>query len=106
MPIFRPQTPAREEWLLTANFNATIFDFVARQKVQGQTLNLYIVEQLPVVPPERYAQVRFGAKTAAEIVCEAVLALTYTAHDMAPFARDLGHVDEREAVRPPFPWNE
>jgi len=106
VPIFRPQTPAREEWLLTANFNATIFDFVARQKVQGQTLNLYIVEQLPVVPPERYAQVRFGAKTAAEIVCEAVLALTYTAHDMAPFARDLGHVDERGAVRPPFPWNE
>ena len=25
---------------------------------------------------------------------EAVLELTYTAHDMAPFARDMGYVDE------------
>ena len=106
MPIWRPTRPGRDEWLLLANFNAAIFDFLARQKVQGQHLNLYIVEQLPVVPPERYAQVRFGAKTAAEIVREAVLALTYTAHDMAPFARDLDHVDERGAVRPPFPWDE
>ena len=106
VPIWRPQTPGRDEWLLLANFNAAIFDFLARQKVQGQHLNLYIVEQLPVVPRERYAQVRFGAKTAAEIVREAVLVLTYTAHDMAPFALDVGHVDERGAVRPPFPWDE
>ena len=96
----------RREWLLAANLNATIFDFVARQKVQGQTLNLFIVEQLPVVPLEHYEAVRFGSKTAAEIVREAVLELTYTAHDMAPFARDLGHVDETGAVLPPFRWSE
>ena len=35
------------------DLNAIILDFVARQKVQGQTLNLFIVEQLPVVPPSR-----------------------------------------------------
>ena len=86
--------PNRLEWLLAANLNATIFDFVTRQKVQGQTLNLFIVEQLPVVPPERYETVRFGPRTAAEIVRDAVLELTYTAHDMVPFARDLGYVDE------------
>jgi len=98
--------PSRREWLLACNLNATIFDFVTRQKVQGQTLNLFIVEQLPVVPPERYESVRFGPKTAAEIVREAALELTYTAHDMAPFARDLGYVDESGAVKPPFRWNE
>ena len=32
--------------------------------------------------------------------------LTYTAHDLASFARDLGYVDETGAVRPPFQWNE
>lgn len=47
---------------------------------------------------------RFGPKTAAEIVREAVLELTYTAHDMAPFARDMGHVDEAGEVLPPFRW--
>ncbi len=92
--------------LLLANFNAMLFDYVARQKVQGQHLNWYIVEQLPVVPPETYETTRFGPKTAGEIVREAVLELTYTAHDMAPFARDVGCVDESGSVLPPFVWNE
>jgi hypothetical protein len=35
-----------------------------------------------------------------------VLALTYTAHDMAPFARDLGYVDAAGEVLPPLVWNE
>ena len=98
--------PERREWLLAGNLNSTIFDFVARQKVQGQTLNLFIVEQLPVVPPERYENVYFGQKTAAEIVRQAVLELTYTAHDMAPFAQDLGFLDQSGAVKPPFRWDE
>ena len=91
--------------LLLANLNAVPFDFVARQKIQGQHLNWFILEQLPVVPPERYEAVRFGPKTAAEIVREAVLELTYTAHDMAPFARDMGHVDEAGQILPPFRWD-
>ena len=66
--------------LMLANLNAVPLDYVARQKVQGQHLNWYIVEQLPVVPPERY--------------------------EVAPFARDLGFVDETGAVRPPFRWDE
>lgn len=49
---------------------------------------------------------RFGHKTAGEIVCEAVLELTYTSHDMAPFALDLGYVDESGEVKPPFVWDE
>ena len=48
----------------------------------------------------------FGPKTAGVIVREAVLELTYTAHDMAPFARDMGYVDEDGDVKPPFQWNE
>ena len=105
VPVLKPETPERREWLLAANLNATIFDFTTRQKVQGQTLNLFIVEQLPVVPPERYEEVRFGPKTATEIVREAVLELSYTAHDMAPFARDMGHADEAGEVLPPFTWD-
>ena len=105
VPILKPETTDRSAWLLAANFNATIFDFVTRQKVQGQTLNLFIVEQLSVVPPARYVTVRFGPKTAGEIVREAVLELTYTAHDMAPFARDMRYIDANGAVLPPFVWD-
>ena len=92
--------------LLLANLGATILDFVVRQKAQSTHLNWYIVEQLPVVPLDRYNSVRFGPKTAGEIVREAVLELTYTAHDMAPFARDLGYLDEAGEVKPPFRWDE
>ena len=91
---------------MVANLNSIPLDYVVRQKVQGQNLNWFIIEQLPVVPPDRYEAVRFGPKTTGKIVREAVLELTYTAHDMAPFARDMGYVDETGEVRPPFPWNE
>ncbi len=91
--------------LLAANLNALVFDFVARQKIQGQHLNWFIVEQLPVIPAAAYART-FGPKTAADIVREAVLELTYPAHDLAPFARDMGYVDAAGDVLPPFMWDE
>ena len=106
VPILKPEAAGRAEWLLAVNLNATILDFVTRQKVQGQTLNLFIIEQLPVVPPALYETICFGTKTASEIVREAVLELTYTAHDMAPFARDMGYVDKAGEVKPPFTWDE
>ncbi len=106
LPLLSPENlEARGAALLLSNLNAILFDFVARQKIQGQHLNWFILEQLPVIPPERYEAVHFGQKTAAEIVREAVLELTYTAHDMAPFARDMGHVNEADEVLPPFPWD-
>ncbi len=105
VPLLLPTGNTQQEHLLAGNFNSTVFDFVARQKIQGQTLNLFILEQLPIVPPGAYART-FGPKSAAEIVREAVLELTYTAHDLAPFARDMGHVDLTGKVLPPFAWAE
>ena len=99
VPILKPETEECDEWLLAANLNAMAFDFATRQKIQGQTLNLFILEQLPVVAPDDYNR-RFGDKTAREIVRQHVLELTYTAHDMEPFARDLGYEG------PPFVWND
>ena len=32
--------------------------------------------------------------------------LTYTAHDMAPFARHMGYVDDNGEAKPPFMWDE
>lgn len=91
--------------LLVANLNAIIYDFIARQKIQGQHLNWFIVEQLPIIPPAAYNRT-FGPKTAADVVREAVLELTYTAHDLAPFARDMGHLNAGGDVLLPFVWDE
>ena len=82
------------------------FDYVSRQKVQSTHFSNYILEQLPVIPPALFETTTFGPKTAADIVRAAVLELTYTAHDMAPFARDMGYVDEAGNVLPPFIWDE
>ena len=107
-PIFLPINESKDEvilanksssHMLAANLNSFALDFVARQKLQGQNLNLFILEQLPVIAPDAYDR-RFGAVTARELVRDHVLRLTYTAHDMAPFARDLGYDG------PPFVWDE
>lgn len=92
--------------LLLGNLGSIALDYVTRQKAQSTHLNWYIVEQLPVVPKDRFESVRFGSKSAAEVVKEAVLELTYTAYDMEPFARDMKYLDEYGAVKPPFTWDE
>jgi hypothetical protein len=105
LPLLDVDSDVQAACALLACMNGTPFDFALRQKVQGQNLNWFIVEQLPVIPPAAYARA-FGGKSAADIVREAVLELTYTAHDVAPFARDLGYVDAAGEVRPPFAWDE
>ena len=94
-----PETVPTSHCCLVANLNSMSFDYVVRQKLQGTTLNWYIVEQLPVIAPADYDR-QFGSMTARALVRDHVLRLTYTAHDMAPFARDLGYDG------PPFRWDE
>jgi hypothetical protein len=62
-------------------------------------VNFYMVEQLPVVPEVAFKR-NFGSWTAEQIVREDVLHLTYTAHDIAPFARDQGYEGG------PVPWHD
>ena len=114
---------ARWASLLLANFASLAFDYVARQKVQGQHLNWFVLEQLPVIAPTAFDQPLPAAFTAAmrqaglmnghhaqpsvaDFVIPQVLALSYTAHDLAPFARDLGYVDAQGGVLPPIAWDE
>lgn len=104
LPLWLPEIGSEQAYaqiapLLLANFNAFAFDFVVRQKLQGQTLNLFIVEQLPLIRPEQFEQV-LGTTRIADFVRGEVLRLSYTAHDLAPFARDLGYDGA------PFVWDE
>ncbi len=93
-----PELEAGDAALLAANLSSLALDFVAKRKVQGTHLNWYIVEQLPVIAPADYER-EFGGSSARELVREHVLKLSYTAHDLAPFARDLGYAAD------PFPWD-
>lgn len=118
-----PQERARISALLLSLINSSAFDFLARQKIQGQHLNWFILEQLPVIAPARFEEPLPEPFTAAmrkaglmnghhanpsfaDFVIPQVLALSYTAHDLAPFARDLGYVDAQGEVLPPITWND
>ena len=128
LPLLVPQglgagQASRAAALIAANLNSFAFDFASRQKLQGQTINLFILEQLPFIAAERFEErlpEPFAGRmreaglmnghqphpTVADFVIPQVLALSYTAHDLAPFARDLGYLDASGGVLPPFVWND
>ena len=100
-PLDEADAPGYDNFgpLLLANLNSLAHDFVVRQKVHGATINLYVLEQLPVIPREAFTR-RFGPKTAEQIIREDVLHLTYVSNDMKAFARTQGNRGE------PFAWDE
>jgi hypothetical protein len=67
--------------------------------VHSTSINWFIFEQLPFISREAYTR-EYGQKSAADIVKEDVLALTYTANDIEPFARDMGYIGK------PYFWDE
>ena len=77
---------------LLGNFDSLVLDYVARQKVGGTSLTYFYLKQLPFLPPDRYTEADLA------YIVPRVLELTTTAHDLAGWARDLGHNG------PPFPF--
>jgi len=78
---------------LLGNLSAMVLDFVGRHKVGGNHLNFFIAKQLPVLPPDSYAESDFN------YIVPRVLELTYTANDLTAWATDLGFRG------PPFPFD-
>lgn len=93
-PLFFTATgDALKDSALLGNWNSLAFDFAARQKVGGTHLTYGYLKQFPALPPDHYKPADL------DFIVPRVLELTYTAHDLAPFARDLGYAG------PPFAWN-
>ncbi|WP_046110838.1 Eco57I restriction-modification methylase domain-containing protein [Aquincola tertiaricarbonis] len=67
-----------------ANLSCLPFDYVCRQKLGGTHLTVEILKQLPTLAPLRYTE------SDLEFIVPRVLALTYTAYDLAAWAEDLG----------------
>jgi hypothetical protein len=105
LPILFERDANVTSHLLCANLNSFALDFVTRTKIQGNHLTWNILEDLPVIRPEAYSRL-FGSCTAAALVKDHVLRLTYTAYDMEQFARDMGYVDADGSVKPPITWSE
>jgi hypothetical protein len=83
------QRPVDDQLCLLANLNSLAFDYVARQKVGGVTLNFFIVEQLPTLHPSAYLEPcpwnsRIPLK---QWMVDRVLKLTCTSKDILPLAQ-------------------
>jgi hypothetical protein len=91
-PLLTTSSDARLETCLLANLNSFVLDYVTRQKIGGVTLNFFIVNQLPIFPPDHYDQrcPWDRRQTLERWISERVLKLTCTANDMRPFAEAAG----------------
>jgi hypothetical protein len=76
---------------LVAVLDSFLLDYVARQKVGGMHLTYGFLTQFPVAPPA-------FLEPHVSFLTPRVLELTYTADNLAGFARDLGFVGR------PFGW--
>jgi len=88
---------------LMTTLNSYPLDFLCRESMGGTNLHLYVIEQLPILPPTIYAQPCAWAVTLTTLqdwLVPRVLELTYTAWDLESFAQDCGHHG------PPFRWDE
>ena len=86
--------------LVLANMNSLPLDWATRFSMGGVNMSYFIVKQLPVLPPETYLEDAASGLKYVELVVPRALELTYTAHDLAGFAADLGYQG------PPFPWDD
>lgn len=85
--------------MLLANLSSFVCDFALRQK--NTRMKFFVVKQAPVFPPPtRDTPTPWPGDTILDFVVPRVLELTYTSHDMKPWAEDLGYNG------PPFPWDE
>lgn len=91
----------RSAYLLLANLNAFVFDYVTRQMLGGTHLSDYILKQLPVIPPSSYESESawLPGGTLKAWIARRILELTYTSWDLVSFARDMDYDG------PPFAWD-
>ncbi len=104
--LLEKNTSIRHYMCLLANMNALVMDFVARNKIQGAHLSLFIMEQLPFLPSSLYDEFKIGGVPVGDLIASMVFELTYTAWDLAPLAWDFtaeGNHPLPDAPVPPPP---
>lgn len=81
--LMLPTCQSLEVAKLVGNLATLVFDYCARQKIGGVSMNYFTMKQLPCLPPTAYSaeDLRF--------IVPRVLELVYTAWDIKPYANDI-----------------
>jgi Putative RNA methylase family UPF0020 len=94
LPLMLPRVVPPFAAALIAVQSSLIFDYVARQKIDGPAIRAVHWKQLPVPTPDTL-------EPHLPFIVPRVLELVYTAPDMRPLARDLDDRGEE-----PFAWDD
>ncbi|MDH0775914.1 N-6 DNA methylase [Delftia tsuruhatensis] len=84
MPLILTLKSPRLAAALLGNLCSLVLDYCARVKVGGTHLTYSYLKQLPVLAPNQYTDEDLA------FIVPRVLELTFTAHDLQPWAKDLG----------------
>jgi hypothetical protein len=85
MPLLFTTQDAPRVAAKLANWSSLVLDYIARQKIGGTHLTYGYLKQFPILPPTAYREADLA------YIVPRVLELTYTAHDLKPWAEDLGY---------------
>ncbi len=80
--------------------NSLPLDWAARFSVGGVHMSVFILKQMPVLPPDEYLKNSACGRPYVELIVPRTLQLSYASEELTGFARDIGYEG------PPFPWNE
>ena len=86
--------------IVSANMNSLPLDWAARFSMGGVHMSVFILKQMPVLPPDIYLNNSTCGRPYVELIVPRTLQLFYTSEELTGFARDLGYEG------PPFAWHE
>lgn len=89
-------------YLLQANLSSLVYDFVARQKLGGTTMNYFYFKQINAIPKDSYSN------KDRSFILPRVCELVYTSHELQPFVEDLADEAKELGVslpQAPYVWN-
>lgn len=99
--IRNDQSPVRMCGFI-GSLSSLVFDYVCRQKISGNNLSLFVVKQLPIIPPDHFSE------TDLQFLVPRVLELTYTAWDLQAFANDVwrdADSELKDIIKARWQWN-
>lgn len=102
-PLYFLSTDATVNACFVAQLASFVFDYAARQKLGGTSMTYFTLKQLPTIHPAWFHRACFAEQFSiswSNWILPRVMELTYTAHDLAPFALDCGYDG------PPFRWDD
>jgi hypothetical protein len=70
---------------LLGSLSSLVYDFLARQKVAGTSFSYFYIKQIPTLPPSA------NDSTVIAFIQPRVLELSFTSHDLQPWAQDMGY---------------